>query len=197
MFKNFFLTAHRNIVRNKIQSAIQVTSLTIGITAVVLIGLYARYEFSYDQFNEKLDRIYRLEFADNVGLALAPGHQIMQNIPEVESMVRLLSWDGKDHKSNWRHYPDGDSTSREQLISVEDIFWCDTSIFNIFSFNFIQGDPKNALRDPKSLVLTESTARNLFGDEDPVGRVLAEYTITGIIEDVENSHLEINFLGSI
>ena len=193
MFKNFFLTAHRNIVRNKIQSAIQVTSLTIGITAVVLIGLYAKYEWSYDQFHEKLDRIYRLEYADNVGLSLAPGHQIMQNIPEVESMVRLLSWDGKDHKSNWRHFPDGDSTARETLISVEDIFWCDSSIFKIFSFDFIQGDPNNALRDPKSLILTESTARNLFGDEDPLGRVLAEYTITGVIEDVENSHLEIHF----
>ncbi len=197
MFKNFFLTAHRNIIRNKIQSAIQVSSLTIGITAVILIGLYAKYEWSYDQFHEKLDRIYRLEYADNVGLSLAPGHQIMENIPEVESMVRLLSWDGKDHKSNWRHFPDGDSSAREKLISVEDIFWCDTSIFNIFSFNFIQGDPNNALRDPKSLVLTESTAREIFGDEDPVGRVLAEYTVTGIIEDVENSHLEINFLGSI
>lgn len=197
MFKNFFLTAHRNIVRNKIQSAIQVTSLTIGIAAVVLIGLYAKYEFSYDRFNEKLDRIYRLEYANNVGLPLAPGYQIMQNIPEVESMARLLSWDGKDVKSNWRHFPDGDSTAREKLISVEDIFWCDTSIFNIFSFDFLQGDPKNALRDPKSIVLTESTARNIFGDEDPVGRVLAEYTVTGIIEDVENSHLEINFLGSI
>jgi putative ABC transport system permease protein len=197
MFKNFFLTAHRNIVRNKIQSAIQVTSLTIGITAVVLIGLYAKYELSYDRFNEKLDRIYRLEYDNNVGLSLAPGHQIMQNIPEVESMVRLLTWDGKDFKSNWRHFPDGDSTAREKRISVEDIFWCDTSIFNIFSFNFIQGDPKNALRDPKSLVLTESTARNIFGDEDPVGRVLADYTITGIIKDVENSHLEINLLGSI
>ena len=197
MFKNFFLTAHRNIVRNKIQSAIQVTSLTIGITAVVLIGLYARYEFSYDRFHEKRDRIYRLEYAGNVGMSLAPGHQIMQNIPEVESMVRLLSWDGKDHISTWRHYPDGDSTARHRLISVEDIFWCDTSIFNIFSFKFIQGDPDNALRDPKSIVLTESTARNLFGDQDPVGRVLAEYTVTGIIEDVENSHLEINFLGSI
>ena len=197
MFKNFFLTAHRNIVRNKIQSAIQVTSLTIGITSVVLIGLYAKYEWSYDQFHEKLDRIYRLEYADNVGLSLAPGHQIMQNIPEVESMVRLLSWDGKDHKSNWRHFPDGDSTAREKLIAVEDIFWCDSSIFSIFSFKFIQGDPKNALRDPKSLILTESTARNLFGDEDPIGRVLGEYIITGVIEDVENSHLEINFLGSI
>ena len=109
MFKNFFLTAHRNIVRNKIQSAIQVTSLTIGITAVVLIGLYAKYEWSYDQFNENYDRIYRLEFADHARLPLSPGHQIRQNIPEVENVVRLLTWSGKDHKILWRSYPGGDS----------------------------------------------------------------------------------------
>jgi hypothetical protein len=130
MFKNFFLTAHRNIVRNKIQSAIQVTSLTIGITAAVLIGLYAKYEFSYDQFHEHFDRIYRLEFADHARLPLAPGHQIRKNIPEVENVVRLLSWDGKDHQNFWRSYPDGDSTAKEKIYTVEDVFWCDSSMTN-------------------------------------------------------------------
>jgi hypothetical protein len=72
MFKNFFLSAHRY----KIQSAIQFTSLTIGITSGILIGLYAKFEWSYDRFHEKGDRIYRLEYADNVGLPLAPGYQI-------------------------------------------------------------------------------------------------------------------------
>ncbi len=179
------------------QSAIQVSSLTIGITAVILIGLYAKQEWSYDQFHEKLDRIYRLEFSDNVGLTSAAGSHIINNIPEVEDMVRLISWDGKDYQYLWKYYPDADSTGGEKIHAVEDIYWCDSSIFNVFSFKFIQGDPKNALRDPNSLILTESTARNIFGDEDPVGRVIGEYYITGIIEDVENSHLEINYLASI
>lgn len=67
MFRNYVITALRNVIRNRIQSLIQVISLVIGITAFILIGLYARNELRYDRFNENYDRIYRLEFGNRVG----------------------------------------------------------------------------------------------------------------------------------
>lgn len=198
MLRNYFLTALRNIINNKIQSLIQVLSLAIGITAAILIGLYVRNEFTYDRFNEKFDRIYRLEYSDHVGLPTAPGHQIKQVIPEVENVVRLVNWRGKDYAFPFPYIPPNDSTDI-RTIRIEDHFWCDSTIFEVFSFNFIQGDPKTALRDPGSVVLTESTARRIFGDMDPVGQSFGRgwLTITGIIEDVRNSHIEVNMLISI
>ncbi|KPL14909.1 MAG: hypothetical protein AMS26_09130 [Bacteroides sp. SM23_62] len=199
MFKNFFLTAHRNIVRNKMQSAIQVASLSIGIAAAVLIGLYARYELNYDRFNEKFDRIYRVEFGDQVGMPSAIGHQIKQQIPEVENVVRLVNWIGKDEYATWSYYQNNDPSGQERMFRVEDMYYCDSTIFKVFSFSFLHGDPGTALRNPNSVVLTESTARSLFGDEDPMGQVIRrdELTVTGVIEDVINSHIEINMLVSL
>ena len=82
---------------------------------------------------------------------------------------------------------------------MEDYFWCDSSIFEVFSFDFIQGDPASALRDPNSVVLSESIARRIFGDVDPIGKSLGGnwLTVTGIIEDVKHSHIEINMLLSL
>ncbi|MFC2099122.1 ABC transporter permease, partial [Bacteroidota bacterium] len=194
MFRNYFITAFRIIIRNKIQSVIQVLSLAIGITAFILIGLYAKHELNYDRFNEKFDRIYRLEYGNRVGLPTAPGHQIKQQIPEVENVVRLINWGSKS--MNVRYTPVNDSAN-ERIIEIEDHFWCDSTIFEVFTFTFIQGDPKTALRDPKTCVLSESAARTIFGDRDPVGEILSGYTVTGIIKDVKNSHIEINMLMSV
>jgi putative ABC transport system permease protein len=197
MLRNYFISALRNIIRNKIQSIIQVLSLTIGIIAVILIGLYAKHELGYDRFNEKFDRIYRLEYGDQVGLPSAPGHQIKQNIPEVENVVRLINWMGKDGYKLWTYYPDNDSSGSKEIFKVEDWFNCDSTIFDVFSFNFIQGDPETALRDPNSIVFTESTAKKLFAGRDPVGDFWGRLKVTGIIEDVKNSHIEVNMLTSI
>jgi putative ABC transport system permease protein len=195
MLRNYFITAIRSIIRNKIQSFIQVLSLAIGITAVILIGLYAKNEFSYDRFNEKSDRIYRLEYGQ-AGLPSAIGHQIKQEIPEVENVVRLLNWEGRGSSLYLRYIPANDSTNAE-MVKIENYFYCDSTIFDVFTFNLIQGDPKSALRDPNTCVLSESTARRIFGDRDPVGETLGGMTVTGIIEDVKNSHIEINMLLSI
>ena len=96
MIRSYFVIAIRYILRNKIQSLIQVISLTIGITAVILIGLYALNELSYDKFNEKYDRIFRLEYGDNVGQVTAIGHEIKENLSVVENVVRIcIIGDGK------------------------------------------------------------------------------------------------------
>ena len=199
MLRSYFVIAFRNFFRNKVQSSIQVLSLSIGIASIILIGLYARFEFGYDRYNENFDRIYRLEFDKQVGLWSAIGHQIKQEIPEVENVVRLLNWWGKDRSTLWFYTPEAGS-GEKRIFKAEDLFYCDTTIFDIFSFKFIQGDPETALRDPMSIVLTESMARKYFGDQDPVGQYLItdkNYPITGIIEDVTGSHMEIEMLGNL
>ena len=168
MLRNYFITALRNILRNKIQVLIQVVSLAIGITGAISIGLYIMNEFSYDRFNEKLDRIYRVEFGNQVGLWSAIGHQICQEIPEVEKVVRLVNWNGKDHLFTSSYSPSYDSTD-VSFVEVAGQYWCDSSVFDVFTIPLIQGDPGTALRDPGTCVISESTAKRIFGDRDPVG----------------------------
>jgi putative ABC transport system permease protein len=195
MLRNYFITALRYIIRNKIPSLIQVLSLTIGITAFILIGLYARHEFSYDRFHEKGDRIYRLEIGDEICRQNAIGHAIKQEIPEVENVVRMFNYTGKDEYIKFKYTPSYDSTA-ERVITMDDIFFCDSTIFDVFTFSFTRGDPKTVFKDPLSCVLTESEARKIFGDADPMGEMLELWTVTGIIEDVQNSHIDINWLGT-
>ena len=96
MIRSYFIIAFRYIIRNKIQSVIQIASLAIGITAIILIGLYVDHELSYDKFNEKIDRIYRLEYGEFAGQVSAIGHEIKENFPEVDNVVRMLTWGGLD-----------------------------------------------------------------------------------------------------
>ncbi len=204
MLRNFIISAIRNIIRARVQSIIQVLSLSLGITVVILVGMYAYTELNYDKFNEKYDRIYRLEYGDNVSLPSAIGHRIKQNIPEVENVVRLFIDRTKEPLLYFRYYPSNDSANA-RTVSTGNYIRCDSTIFDIFSFNFIQGDPHNALKEPYSCVITKSQARRMFGNTDPVGLTLERinslmkgwYTVTGIIDDIEHSHIDIDFLISL
>jgi putative ABC transport system permease protein len=200
MIWNYFITAFRIIIRNKIQSVIQVASLAIGITAILLIGLYVNHELSYDKFNEKLDRIFRLEYGDAPGLPTAPGHLIKENISEVENVVRMVNWAGRE-SFMIVDLKNGDESTNKKYIKIPDFFLCDSTIFEIFTFPLIQGDPKSALKLPFSVVLSESASKKIFVNQDPVGKILEfwgyPFTITGIMKDVKNSHIEVNMLISI
>jgi len=202
MFRNYFITAFRYIIRNKIQSVIQILSLTIGITAVILIGLYVDHELSYDKFNEKGGRIYRLEYGDFVSQQSAIGHQIKENLSEVEDVVRIQ----RPITQNIKYISDRGKASERKIELKTKSLYCDSTVFAVFTFPFIQGDPKAALRDPFSVVLTESTARTIFGNKDPVGKVMdiglreprnRSYTITGVIQDVENFHIDFDMILSM
>jgi putative ABC transport system permease protein len=201
MIRSYFVIAFRYIIRNKIQSVIQIASLAIGITAIILIGLYVDHELSYDKFNEKIDRIYRLEYGEIAGQPTAIGHQIKENFPEVDNVVRMLRYGngimGIKYISDQGRGPERKIELKPQYIV------CDSTVFDIFTFPFIQGDPASALRDPYSIVLTESTARDIFGDKDPVGEALKSewfnelLTVTGVIHDIENFHIDIDILLSM
>jgi len=204
MFRSYFIIAFRYIIRNKIQSVIQIVSLAIGTTAIILIGLYVDHELSCDTFNEKIDRIYRLEYGENAGQASAIGHEIKENFPEVDNVVRMLNWGG-DELARIRYISDQGNESERKIELKSKYIACDSTVFDVFTFPFIQGDPASALRDPNSVVLTEHTAREIFGSKDPIGEGLwiggfsdnPLYTVTGVIHDIENFHIDIDILLSI
>jgi len=204
MFRSYFIIAFRYIIRNKIQSVIQIVSLAIGTTAIILIGLYVDHELSCDTFNEKIDRIYRLEYGENAGQASAIGHEIKENFPEVDNVVRMLNWGG-DELARIRYISDQGNESERKIELKSKYIACDSTVFDVFTFPFIQGDPESALRDPNSVVLTEHTAREIFGSKDPIGEGLwiggfsdnPLYTVTGVIHDIENFHIDIDILLSI
>ena len=202
MLRNYFITAFRYILRNKIQSIIQVISLTIGITAVILVGLYAFHELSYDKFNEKSERIYRLEYGNKVGQVSAIGHEIKENLSEVENVVRMSKY-GDKVKIEYISDKGKDTESKTEVDAQ--YLLCDSNVFNVFTIPFLQGDPRTALRDPYSVVLTESFTNKVFGNKDPVGEDIVlygltsnqVYNVTGVIKDVENFHFDFDVMLSM
>jgi putative ABC transport system permease protein len=198
MWRNYFITALRNFLGNKVQGLIQVVSLAIGISASLFIGLYILHEFTTDKFNTNLDRIYRVEYGNQVGLWPAIGHQIAQEIPEVEKVVRLINWSGKERIFSSPYSPSDDSLDVRQ-IEFTGYYWCDSTIFDIFTIPLLQGDPHTALRDPHTCVISETVARKFFPDRDPVGEVLwgGGLVITGVFKEIKKSHIDLNMLISM
>jgi putative ABC transport system permease protein len=198
MLKNYFKVAWRNIIRHKGYSFINIFGLAAGIACCILIMVWVQNELSFDRFHGKSDRIYRLynELTLNGQTRTAPvtsapmAPALRQSFPEVESAVRLSSY--------------GDTVVKygEREFREDQVYLADDSIFDVFSFPMLQGDPKTALSAAYSTVITEKTARRYFGAENPLGKVLKfgdgyEYAVTGVIKDIPgNSHLDIDILCS-
>ena len=186
MLQNYIKTALRNIIRNKGFSFINIFGLAIGIALFVLIMLYVQYEYSYDHFNENKDRIYRLETGEWGILGPAYGNDIRLNFPEVENTVRI------DARERNPVVKIGDTRTR-----LEYLILADPSLFDVFTYPLVHGDPGTVLNDPFSIVLTETTAQRLFGTSNPVGETLHlfnrwDMTVTGIMKDIEKSHMRIH-----
>ena len=202
MIKNYFKTAWRNLWKHKTFSFINVFGLATGIASSLLIFLFVQDELSYDRFHKNAQDIYRVvkDFVNDDGSrlpdattppALAPAMQ--QEIPEVEKVTRVFpSW-GRDFLIKY-----GDKKILEQRL-----YRVDSSFFDVFTFPFIKGDPKNAFKNINSIVLTKSAAKKYFGDEDPMGKTLSvddfgDLMVSGVIKDVpSNSHFHFDFLISI
>ena len=195
MLHSFLIITLRILWRNKVTSLINIFSLTIGITAFILIMLYVQHELSYDKFNENYDQIYRLQTDNYAKFPPIIGEYIKTKVPEVEDISRIIIGNGKEFISY--SYPG----STEIPVQVQShTYFADSTVFNVFTLPFIQGDPRSALKDPFTVVLTKSTAENLFGDLNPMGEMVEiddhPYKVTGIIKDVLNSHINIDALKS-
>lgn len=205
MIKNYSKTIFRVIKRNKVYSIITVFSLAVGLASCFLILLYVGDELSYDRYHENSSRIYRVYEELNIQgqkreIAITPapfGPVMKQEIPQVMEAVRFLSGDFGGNKILIRQ---GESSFYE-----DKWFFCDKSVFEIFSFNLIKGDPENALKNPYSVTISESKAKNIFGDYNPIGQTITldnqlfqnDFLVTGIFKDIPpNSHFTFDFLSS-
>ena len=185
MLKNYLLTAYRSLIKNKFYTSINIFGLAVGIATCLLILLYVLDELSYDRYNTNAAQIYRvnneIKFGDNqIDLAVAPalmGSTMVKECPQVEYYTRL-QW------HNSMLIRKGTENLRENRVG-----YGDSTLFEVFSLPVIAGDPKTALRDPHSMVLTESTAKKYFNEVDVVGRQIIvndteSYKITAVIKDI-------------
>jgi putative ABC transport system permease protein len=202
MFKNYMKITMRNMRRHKGYSFINIAGLVLGFTIVILITVYIRYEFSYDRFHENADSVYRViqkieeTRSGSFWWNATPGllkSTLLEECPEVENAARLCLWRSF---INLRGL-----FSSEKVNDFEsNIYLADPEFLEIFSFPLVKGDPKTALNDPFSILLTHEMAEKYFGSEDPVGKVLnadktTDYKITGVLENVPaNSHVHFDFL---
>jgi|WetSurSiteA1Bulk_404760.scaffolds.fasta_scaffold00120_21 putative ABC transport system permease protein len=196
MLKNYFITAWRNITRDKFYTLLNITGLAIGLTATIFIALYIIDELTYDKSHLNYKRIYRLEshFVINgkddlfaaTQIPLAP--TLKDEYPEIEEYVRMAPTGTLFLKFGEREFQE------------DSIYFADSTIFRVFTHPMIKGDPTTALNRPYTMVMTESLARKYFGDDNPVGQTLKSvegnvYEVTGVIQDLPgNLHLKFDGL---
>lgn len=197
MFQNYFKTTYRHLLKSKINFAFKLGGLTLALLSFLVIVIYVSYQLSFDRYHADYENIYRVnsewrENGDMAKYAIVPtgiGPALKDEFPEIKSYARLrflsrylIKYEDKSFR--FEGFSDADS-----------------SIFDVFTFQFIKGD-KHALDHPGSIVLTESIVRQIFGDEDPIGksisftdRLNASFEVTAVIEDMpKNSHLDIKAL---
>ncbi|GAB4015999.1 ABC transporter permease [Spirosoma koreense] len=199
MIGSYFKTSRRSLVRNKLFSFINVFGLAVSMSVGLLVIAFLVDLLSYDTFHEKRHRIYRIltrtESADKSVMELAStsikaGKKIRETVPGVEAVTIL------------RREFSGDAKVNDETIIPLKALWADPSLFRVFTFPMVAGDPVTALREPFSLVLTEKTAKKLFGDSQALGKSVQfdtlTYTVTGVLKDIPRlSHLRFDALVSL
>ena len=199
MFTNLIKYSIRSFKRQRAYIIINILGLSIGIACSLLIALFVLNEMSYENFNTKKDRIFRLILNGKLGgqevtvaySAAVIGPTMLKEMPEVEDFLRMNG---------------GGSTSVEynnQTFGEEKLIEADSSFFNFFSIPVLKGDPKNLLNAPRKAVLSESTAKKIFGSENPIDKTLrigsdtTRYIISGVMGDIpENTHFRADILTS-
>lgn len=199
IFTNLIRHSLRSFKRQRSYVIINILGLSIGIACSLLIAVYVINEGSYDRFNVKKDRIYRLVLNGKLGgqefvgaFTCSPiGPTMLREFPEVEDFLRMNS-----RGPTVIEY--GDKTFTDDHV-VE----ADSSFFNFFSIPLQKGDPRNVLNAPRRAVVSESAARRIFGNEDPISKAIrigvdtARYIVSGVMADIpDNSHFEASILTS-
>lgn len=200
MLKNYLLVAIRNLYKNKSASFINILGLVIGLCCCLLIGIYIKNELSYDRFEKNGNRIFRviMEYSFDGGTASKKGNftsmkvapTLKKKFPEVENAVRMVQ------------YPRV-IRYKDKLLNEKKFMYVDSGVFKLFSLSLLEGNPQTVLQAPHQLVVTKSTARRYFGDQDPIGKLVqvgtdsVPFLITGMTKDYpENSQIKFDFLAS-
>lgn len=201
MIKNYILTTLRNIHRHLTYSLINVFGLGLGICISLLLALWVNHELSFDSFHANADQIYRVSMDISFGgqssshsvspTALLP--TLKRNFPEVKTGVRIY---------NPSSFSPFIVKKDDNFFQENRFYFADSTFFQVFSYLLLKGNPRTALTNPRSVVLTSSMAKKYFGDKDPMGQTLLingqnDYTVTGLMADVpDNSYLQFDFIGS-
>jgi putative ABC transport system permease protein len=204
MIKNYLKIAWRNLVTNKVFSAINIFGLSIGLACCILMFLFIQRELSYDKFHVNAKNIFRITSeADgpngktSLAVTPAPWAPLMKkDYPEIKQYVRLL----RDEKTLL-----GEKGKEHSF--AKNVLFVDSGFFNVFSFKLLNGNPATVLTQPNSIVLTKAAARKYFGDANPIGKSIEATTaftstidvqVTGVIEEPPaNSHIKFDALISM
>ena len=185
MIRSYLKIAWRNMMRHKAYSGINILGLAIGISACLLILQYVSYELSYESFQDKKDRIYRVQqdrfdkgklSTQWAAGAYAVGNSFKDAIPEIEDYVKVVQNGRVTTEVN------------NQPLKVEKIYFTTNSFFSVFSYPLIAGNKRNALKEPFTAALSEATAKKIFGTTDVIGKPLElnrrdSYKITAVYKD--------------
>ena len=198
MFINYFKNLVRILTSQRFYSIINIAGLSIGITACILVTFYVKNDLSYDSYHKNANNIYRIEFSitkDGITNHLAQSQALLGptlriEYPEIKKLSRIYFSDRSLVKA-------GDKTYYEDRIS-----YADSAFFEIFSYQAIDGDITQFLKKPNTIILTRSTAKKYFGNENPVGKIIEinnqyNFEVTGVIQDVPvNSHFKFDFIAT-
>ena len=199
MFKNYFKISIRNLYKHPFYSIINIAGLAIGIACVLFIIFYVQDELSYDRYNKNADRIYRIvsdfHFKGNdlvVGQCGAPvGPGMISEFPEIETFTR---------------FSQGGNTfvrTEDKVYRESNIFYADSTFFDVFTVPLIYGDKRNALNVGNKVVISQTLAHKYFGSANPIGKILKvndylEFNITGVFADIPKaSHFHADIIASI
>ncbi|HTR30305.1 MAG TPA: ABC transporter permease [Puia sp.] len=201
MLRNYWKTAWRNLWKTRTFSAINVSGLAIGIAAFFLIVSYLHFEYSFDDYHVRKDRLFRVPM--EVTEQMQPGAQpervaftypavagaLKRDFPEVQETMRI--------RKRWGVVRSGNN----QYVEDDNFLYVDASIFRMFTFEFVAGDAENAFRELNDIVITSATAKKYFGDVNPLGQKLGyrdeNFVVKAVIEDPPaNSHLHFHILAN-
>jgi len=200
MIKNYLKIAWRNLNKHRFFSLVNICGLAIGVAAFWIIALYVTDEWSYDRYNEKSDRIFRVaqhgkwgNGGFNLAITSIPyAPALKADYPEVEDAIRIDLEGG------------GKIVYGDKQIMANDIAFTDNAIFNIFTYHFLSGDPVTALSKPHTIVLTKTLAEKIFGDASTAMDKTISFDknelniVTGVIDDVpQNSTFKFSALRSL
>ncbi|MEH0156540.1 ABC transporter permease [Limibacter armeniacum] len=199
MLRSYLIIALRNLSKHKVYSLVNILGLSVGIAFFTLLFLIVRYELSYDLFNQKQDRIYRVvELIDKDGMGehsasmpYAFGETLLEEYGDyVESVVRIFNMQTTSHTVEYE----------EQYQTEPNVFFADRSFFDVFDFPLKAGDPDSVLSKPNQVVISEYAAKKYFDNADPIGKTITvdgiyQAVVTGVVSGNHSpSHLDFDFL---